>query len=107
INELILSCLSENERYIVQHLLNNIELFHRQEKSASLYPVTEIQVMEYCKVISQEINDFLDGQDLFVNATVYDINRFTPLMMIKLSFDKKLREVATSEELIDKKLKNL
>lgn len=107
INELILSPFSENEKHIIQHLLNNIELFHKQEKSIALYPVLSNQPTEYAKVIATELNDFLDGQDLFANATVYDINRFTPLMMIKLSFDKKLKEIETSKELIDKELKNL
>lgn len=107
INEIILSCLSENEQYIVQHLLNTIELFHKQEKSVSLYPVTEIQVKEYSKLISQEINDFLDGQELYANLTTYNISRFTPLMMVKLTFDKKKKEVTLSKEFVDEELKKL
>lgn len=107
INEIILSCLSVNEQYIVQHLLNNIELFHKQEKSVSLYSITEIQVKEYSRLISQEINDFLDGQELFANLTVYNISRFTPLMMVKLTFDKKKTEVKLSNEFVDKELKKL
>ncbi len=107
INELILSCLSENEQYIVQHLLDNIELFHKQEKSVSLFPVKKIQVQKYAQVISQEINDFLDGQELYGNLTVYNISRFTPLMFIKLTFDKKRKEVTTSKEFVDTELKKL
>jgi hypothetical protein len=71
----------------------SIDLFHKQEKSAALYPVLSNQPTEYAKAIVNELNDFLDEQDIFVNAKVYDINRFTPLMMIKLSFDKKLKEI--------------
>lgn len=107
INEIILSCLSENEQYIVQHLLNTIELFHKQEKSVSLYPITEIQVKEYSELISQEINDFLDGQELYANLTVYNISRFTPLMMVKLTFDKRKKEITTSKEFVDEELKKL
>lgn len=107
INEIILSCLSENEQYIVQHLLNTIELFHKQEKSVSLYPVTEIQVKKYSKLISQEISDFLDGQELYANLTAYNISRFTPLMMVKLTFDKKKKEVTLSKEFVDEELKKL
>lgn len=107
INEIILSCLSENEQYIVQHLLNNIELFHKQEKSVSLYSITEIQVEEYSKLFSQEINGFLDGQHLYANLTMYNISRFTPLMMVKLTFDKKKKEVKLSNEFVDKELKKL
>ncbi|SDL44105.1 HsdM family class I SAM-dependent methyltransferase [Chryseobacterium taihuense] len=107
INEIILSCLSENEQYIVQHLLNNIELFHKQEKSVSLHPIKEEQVSNYSKIISQEINDFLDGQELYANITVYNIGRFSPLMMIKLTFDKKQKEINPSKEFIDEELKKL
>ncbi len=107
INEIILSCLSENEQYIVQHLLNTIELFHKQEKSVSLYPIKEIQVKEYSKLLSQEINDFLDDQELYANLTVYNISRFTPLMMVKLTFDKKKKEVTLSKEFVDEELKKL
>lgn len=107
INEIILSCLSENEQYIVQHLLNNIELFHKQEKSVSLHPIKEEQVRNYSKIISQEINDFLDGQELYANITVYNISRFSPLMMIKLTFDKKQKEINPSKEFIDEELKKL
>lgn len=107
INEIIFSCFSENEQHIIKHLLSNIELFHKQEKSISLNPITEIQVQQYSKVIGQEINDFLDGQELFANLTVYNINMFTPLMMVKLTFNKKKKKVKSSEELIDKELKKL
>lgn len=107
INEIILSCLSENEQYIIQHLLNNIELFHKQEKSVSLYPIKEEQVRNYSKIISQEINDFLDGQELYANITVYNISRFSPLMMVKLTFDKKQKEINLSKEFIDEELKKI
>jgi hypothetical protein len=105
INKIFLSCLSENEQYIVQHLLNTIELFHKQEKSVSLFPISETQIKDYSKVFSQEINDFLDGQELYANLTVYDINRFTPLMMVKLTFDKNEKEVTPSTEFVDVELK--
>lgn len=107
LNELILHYLSENERFIIQHLLNNIELFHKQEKSTSLYPVKQTQVTEYSKVMNIELNEFLDGQDLFANATVYNIDRFTPLMMIKLSFAKKQKGIVISKEFVDDELKKI
>jgi len=107
LNEYILNSLSENDRFVIQHLLNNINLFHKQEKSKALYPVLQEQTIEYGKIISRELNDFLDGQDLFANATVYNINRFTPLMMIKLSFAKKQKEVITSKEFVDDELKKI
>lgn len=107
INEIIISCLSENEQYIVRHLLNNIELFHKQEKSVSLYPIKEEQLINYSKIISQEINDFLDGQELYTNITVYNISRFSALMMIKLTFNKEQKEINSSKEFIDEELKKI
>ena len=107
INKIILNCLNENEQYIVRHLLNNIELFHKQEKSVFLYPVTETHVQEYSKIISLEINNFLDGQKLYANLMVYNISRFTPLMMVKLTFDIKKKEVTLSKEFVDNELKKI
>lgn len=111
INNLVLDSLlelTEQEKWSIVDVLNySIDLFENQEKSTALYPVLSSQPTEYAKVIATELNDFLDEQDLFVSATVYDINRFNPLMMIKLSFDEKSKEVTISKEFIDKELKKL
>jgi Eco57I restriction-modification methylase len=85
----------------------SVDLFHRQEKSIALYPLLQAQAIKYGETISTELNDFLESEDLFANATVYNINRFTPLMMIKLSFANKQKEVITSKELIDDELKKI
>jgi uncharacterized protein YlzI (FlbEa/FlbD family) len=85
----------------------NLELFECQEKSYAIYSVLQNQTTEYGAVISDEINDFLEGQGLFLNATVYNISRFTPLMMIKLSFGKKRKDVSTSDEFVDDELKKI
>lgn len=85
----------------------SVDLFHKQEKSKALYPVFNTQIVEYGKLICSELNEFLNGQDLFVNATIYDINRYTPLMIIKLSFSNKENEIVTSIEFIDNELKKI
>lgn len=85
----------------------SLDLFENQEKSKALYPVLQNQTTEYIKIITSELNEFLDGQDLFANATIYNINRFTPLMTIKLSFAKKQKEVVTSEDFVDDELKKI
>lgn len=85
----------------------SLDLFENKEKSKALYPVMQKQTIEYGKIISAELNDFLEGQDLFANATVYNINRFTPLMMIKLSFTEKQKEVVISKDYIDDELKKI
>lgn len=58
-------------------------------------------------MISSELNDFLDAQELFANATVYNINKFTPLMMIKLSFSNEQKEIVFSNEFVNDGLKEL
>ncbi|MGB4958800.1 MAG: N-6 DNA methylase [Saprospiraceae bacterium] len=85
----------------------NVDLFHKQEKSIALNPVQQEQTTAYGKTISAELNEFLDSQDLFANATIYSISRFTPLMTIKLSFAKKQKEVVTSKEFVDNVLKKI
>jgi len=108
LNQIILSDLSEYDRFTIQHLLNNIDLFHKQEKSKALFPALQEQVKRFSTLISNELNNFLDGQDLFANATVFNsINRFSPLMMIKVSFNEKKSETFQSEEFIDDELKKL
>ncbi len=84
-----------------------MDLFHKQEKSIALYPVLQEQTTEYGKTISAKLNEFLDSQDLFANATIYNISRFTPLMTIKLSFSKKQKEVVTSQEFVDGELEKI
>ncbi|MFW5852196.1 MAG: endonuclease, partial [Bacteroidota bacterium] len=99
---------SINGKAIVNDCLEySLDLFENQEKSIALYPVLQEQAIKYGETISTELNDFLEGQDLFANATVYSINRFTPLMMIKLSFANKQKKVVTSKELINDELKKI
>jgi hypothetical protein len=100
--------LTNNDIALLNDGINySLDLFHRQEKSIALYPVLQEQAVKYGETISTELNDFLDGQDLFANTTVYNVNRFTPLMMIKLSFANKSKKVVTSKELIDDELKKI
>lgn len=100
--------LDINEINLINDSINyNVDLFHKQEKSIALYPVLQEQTTEYGKTISAKLNEFLDSQDLFANATIYNISRFTPLMTIKLSFSKKQKEVVTSQEFVDGELEKI
>jgi len=100
--------LSTREISTINDVLNySLDLFESQEKSVALYPVSQEQTTEYGKIIIAELNDFLDEQDLFANATVYNISRFTPLMMIKLSHENVKKDVFISKENIDKELEEL
>ncbi|MFD0766701.1 class I SAM-dependent DNA methyltransferase [Mucilaginibacter lutimaris] len=86
----------------------SLDLFENKEKSKAVFPVLKEHIMAYSETISAELNDFLEGESLFANATVFvSINRSSPLMMIKLSFAKTPTEVIKSKEFIDNELKKL
>ncbi len=91
---------------IQDFILYTLPLLRKDTVAISLNP-DSINMEKYAKSIVDELNDFLDGQDLFANATVYNINRFTPLMMIKLSFTKKQKEVMISKEFVDNELRKI
>jgi len=101
--------LTKNDITLLNDGINySLDLFHKQEKSKALFPVLQEQVNNFSALISNELNNFLDGQDLFANATIYkNINRFSPLMMIKISFEEKKSKPFQSNEFIDEELKKL
>lgn len=100
--------LDFNEINLINDSVNyNVDLFHKQEKSIALYPVLAEQITEYGKTISAELNEFLDRDDLFVNATIYNIGRFSPLTMIKLTHEKVKRAIELSDENIENELKKI
>ena len=101
--------LNVNEINLINDSIKyNVDLFHKQEKSIALYSVKPEQTEVYGKIISTELNDFLEGQDLFANVTVFEsINRNSPLMMIKLTHEKTKKDVFISEEYVDEELKEL
>ncbi len=68
----------------------------------------EKQLYDYSTAISSKLNNFLDGQDLFANVTIYsNINVVTSLMMIKISFESKKKEVYKSNDFVDRELKKI
>lgn len=100
--------LNVNDINLINDSINyNLDLFHRQENSIALYPARQEQTIAYGKTISTELNEFLESQNLFVCVTVYNVNRFTSLMMIKLSFTKKQKEIEISNEFLDEELKEI
>lgn len=110
IDELIYKSLklSNKEIILIQDGINySLDLFHKQEKSFALLSVLPVQLKAYSETMSSELNDFLEGQDLFANATVYNISKFSPLMMIKISFAKKSKEIYSSIELVNDELKKI
>ena len=92
---------------MINHLLNNIDLFHKHEKSKMLYPVLDDQPKEYAKIITSKINTFLSKQNIFVNATIYNISSITPLIMIKLSHENVKKDIHISKENITTELEKI
>ncbi|EMB22633.1 HsdM family class I SAM-dependent methyltransferase [Treponema denticola] len=107
INKIIFDFFSEKEQSMINHLLNNIDLFHKHEKSKMLYPVLDDQPKEYAKIITSKINTFLSKQNIFVNATIYNISSITPLIMIKLSHENVKKDIHISKENITTELEKI
>lgn len=100
INSMIFEELSEKNRIVINHLLDNIDLFYRKEKSKTLLPVSLSEIKKYGELICHELCYFLEGQYIFANATIYNIHRFSPLMMIKISFDTTQKEILESKDFV-------
>lgn len=100
----------EYEKVLVSDaILYNLDLFHNQEKSKAILPATEKQPEEYAQIISSELNEFLEGQNVFANATIYNLKglKSSPLMMIKISHEKTKKEISISNENIGDELMRL
>ncbi|WP_240628038.1 HsdM family class I SAM-dependent methyltransferase [Terrimonas sp.] len=103
----VLKIENRERRQILDTITFSLDLLENKEKSTALYPVLKNQPTEYGTIICKELNKFLERQNLFVNATVYNITPFTPLMMIKLSHDSAKKDISVSNELIDAELKKI
>ena len=99
--------LEINDRIIIQDtLMCTLDLFEKQHHSQALLPVVDVK--PYAEMLCSELNGFLEDQSLFVHATVYNINRFSPLMMIKLTHEETNNESITeSGEHLDAALTKL
>jgi type I restriction-modification system DNA methylase subunit len=108
INDLILDLynIRPHDKQSIEDFINySVDLFLRQEKSVALYPALQEHVIQYGTIISDKINDFLYDLNLHTNVTVYNIRHSTPLMLIKLSFSQKKKEVFYSKEFVSDELK--
>jgi type I restriction-modification system DNA methylase subunit len=85
----------------------SVDLFHKQEKSKAFSSISQDYAIQYGQIISSQLNDFLDSHELYANATIYNLNIFSPLMMIKLSFEKEQNGIIISKEHLDDELKKL
>jgi hypothetical protein len=98
--------LTDKEIAIINDTIDyTLDLFHNKEESSALRPVENI--LFYTKMLCDEINDFLTDQELYVNPTLYKINNNTPLVTLKLSFDRKKIDYVNSNENIDTELQKI
>ena len=92
---------------INDNLTYSLDLFDKQSQSIALHTVQKNQIMDYSKVMIDKLNAFIEGQNLYVNATVFDISHYSPLMMVKLSFSEEKETIHVSNENVSAQLKQL
>lgn len=98
--------LTERDRILINDIVNlNMDLFHKQDKSISLFPVLDYQ--PYATLICSEINNLLGQADLRISATVFLTGRNSPLSLVKLSFSSESKPVVISGEKLIDELRNL
>ena len=99
--------ISTKENIIINDFLNvSVDILYKKDNSKAFFTVLNIE--KYAIMICEELNEFLEDQNLFAVATTYSLkNKFTPLAMIKISFGDKIKELALSNENIDDELKKL
>ncbi len=98
---------SKNELSTIDDFINYSLPLLSKKNNLPFNPVDINHCIDYSNKICVELNNFLDGQDLFANATVFDINRFSPLMVIKISFADTKKGLSKSKEDINNELKKL
>ncbi|WP_343487374.1 N-6 DNA methylase [Allomuricauda sp. d1] len=98
--------MSEKEMIIINDSLDfSLDLFENKQKSKALAPVKNIA--HYANRICSELNNFLDNQNIVCNATVFETPHFSPLMIIKLSFDSEKSGIAESQENVTQELQKI
>lgn len=98
--------LSERDKILINDIVNiNMDLFHRQEKSLTLFPVLDYQ--PYADMICSEINNLLDQTELKVYATMFLSQHSSPLSLLKLTFSDEGKPASVSKEDLNEELKAL
>ncbi|MBN8570268.1 MAG: N-6 DNA methylase, partial [Ignavibacteria bacterium] len=98
--------LSDKEIIVVKDTLEySLDLFENKEKSFALTPITTTEC--YAEMLCNELNEFLGSQPLKANPTVYKLDKYTPLALVKISFEKRRKKTKYSKENISDELKKL
>lgn len=98
--------LNNSQLNIIEDTLDySLDLFENKQKSKALLPILDVK--KYSNSISNKLNDFLGKQNLYANTTIFDLNRFSPLMMIKISFCDTKKKIIKSKEKIEDELRRI
>ncbi|MCY4560900.1 MAG: N-6 DNA methylase [Flavobacteriaceae bacterium] len=93
--------LSTDEHIIIDDFIKfTIPLMAGKYKNACS-PVSEDAVRKYAQRVIRYLNEFLGDQNLCVCSTIYKINHYSPLMMIKVFFEDGKEEILLSSEKIE------
>lgn len=86
--------LSTKERILIDDFINtSVSLLFDGHKSSALKPITGTENKVYGTTISTELTEYLSSEKMIVNASVFEIRKGVPLNIVKLTFDKKKREI--------------
>lgn len=98
--------LNDDEINLLNDSLDySLDLFHSKAKSKALNPVENIT--DYTKKICKNLNQFLEDQSLFANATTFTINKFSPLLLTKITFGENKKELSKSSEDVTQELQRI
>jgi hypothetical protein len=122
--------LSLDDQILIKETIEySLDLFEKQEKSNAIKPVFEekklpdhftlfgekvknvskeyLGILPYIKRISREVCDWFTDGSLKITPTVYEIDKNTPLYVVKLTFGTEAGDIIKSKENINAVLKRL
>ena len=93
--------LSIDEHLIIDDFIKFTIPLMAGEYENACSPVSEDAVRKYAQRVIRYLNEFLGDQNLCVCSTIYKINHYSPLMMIKVFFEDGKEEILLSSEKIE------
>lgn len=99
--------LTFNDQVIIEDFIEYTIPFFTKKYKGVLAKVTNAQLKSYLKILINQINEFLEDQKIFVNGVLYSVGKYSPLNLIKLSFDSNKEKIKVSKENLTEELKVL
>lgn len=96
--------ISSKEKNLISDFIDVSKPLMIKSYKSAFRSIQKVESENYLQTLCSEMNEFLEGQTLFVTGTTYSVNKFSPLAMVKLSFVNGKQEIKTSKENLDKKL---